>query len=225
MEKYGKMWSVKNKMHIIEKLKIILNKDNPIILEIGCANGLDSLVFLNQFKDIELFCFEPDPRNINVFKERVKDNRCKLFEIAIGSEDKEIDFHQSSGRPSTEPIGTDWALSGSLKRPKAHLASHLWCKFNKIIKVSCQKLDTWTRENNVNFIDLIWADVNGAEKDLIDGGKETFSITKYIYTEFGPDNIELYEEGINKNTIKSLLPDFEEILINDNNILLKNKNI
>jgi FkbM family methyltransferase len=168
-------------MNIIEKLKTILDKSNPIVLEIGCANGLDSLRFLNQFKDIKLFCFEPDPRNIDIFKKQINDNRCKLFEIAIGSENKEIDFHQSSGQPSSEPIGTDCALSGSLQKPKDHLTGHPWCKFNKIIKVQCQKLDTWIRENNINFIDLIWADVNGAERNLIEGGKEAFGVTQYIY--------------------------------------------
>jgi len=212
-------------MNIIEKLKIILDKDDPMILEIGCADGLDSLGFLDQFKNIKLFCFEPDPRNIDSFKKRINDSRCKLFEIAIGSENKEIDFYQSSGKPSSKPMGTDWTLSGSLKKPKGHLISHPWCKFNKAIKTRCQKLDTWIRENNIDSIDLIWADVNGAERNLIDGGKETFKITQYIYTEFGPENTELYEGGINKNIIKSLLPDFEEILINENNVLLRNKNI
>lgn len=212
-------------MNIIEKLKTILGKCDPVVLEIGCANGLDSLRFLDQFKDIKLFCFEPDPRNINVFKKQINDSRCKLFEVAIGSEDKKIDFHQSSGQPSSEPMGTDWALGGSLKKPKDHLTGHPWCKFNTIIKVSCQKLDTWIGENSINFIDLIWSDVNGAERNLIDGGKETFKITQYIYTEFGPENAELYEGGINKNTIKLLLPDFEEILVNGNNVLLKNRNI
>ena len=42
----------------------LLQKNNPVILEIGACTGEDSLTFLREFSDIQLHCFEPDPRSV-----------------------------------------------------------------------------------------------------------------------------------------------------------------
>ncbi len=215
---------------IIKRLKEIISKSNPTVLEIGCYKGQDTKKFLEIFSNIQLFCFEPDPKNIEWFKQYVgQDPRYKLFEIAISHIDGLIVFHSSSG-PEDEPLGDiglfERKASGSIKRPKFHLQAHPWCKFNKDIKVKSLTLDTWCKQNNIENIDLIWADVNGAESDMIKGGMKTLcEKTRYLYTEFSPNSIELYEDGINKQQIIQLLPTFEEILTHKNNVLLKNKEL
>ena len=83
-----------NKREILQLLK----KDNPIILEIGTNDGEDSEDFVNTFKNIQLYCFEPDPRAIQRFKNRMKKySNYKLYEIAISNSNGEIDFHLSGG--------------------------------------------------------------------------------------------------------------------------------
>ena len=51
-----------------EDIKILLNKENPVILEVGTNDGEDSEEFLKVFEKIQLYCFEPDPRAIKRFK-------------------------------------------------------------------------------------------------------------------------------------------------------------
>ena len=49
-------------------IKKIIGKNNPIIFEIGCADGIDTQEFIDEFgQEIVLHCFEPDPRNASVF--------------------------------------------------------------------------------------------------------------------------------------------------------------
>lgn len=207
-----------------EEIKKLLNKENPIILEIGTNDGEDSEQFINCFEKIQLYCFEPDPRAINRFKTRMKKySNYKLYEIAISNNNGEIDFHLSGGNNPGMPWYGDWDKSSSIKNPKYHLLQHKWCIFDKLIKVKTKKLDDWAIENDIDYIDFIWVDVQGAEREMIEGAIEILKKTRYLYTEF--DDVELYEGQPNLNDILKMLPDFKVVKFIENNVLLKNDKI
>ena len=91
----------------------LLQKNNPVILEIGACTGEDSLTFLREFSDIQLHCFEPDPRSVKIHQNTVKDARCQLHPIAISDVDGEAEFYQSTGPDETGEY-SDWLQSSSL---------------------------------------------------------------------------------------------------------------
>ena len=66
------MKSYSKKFHNIKNL--IRNKQ-PIIIEIGAHYGEDTLRFKHIFPNATLHCFEPDPRNIEIFKKHVHLNK------------------------------------------------------------------------------------------------------------------------------------------------------
>ena len=77
----------------------------------------------------------------------------------------------------------------------------------------------------------MWVDVNGGEKEFIEGAINTLkNKVNYLYIEFnGVDNKKLYKDCPTANDIKSKLNMFSEIGIynfmgNFGNILLKNEN-
>ncbi len=158
-------------------IKNLLNKNNPVIFEIGTNDGGDTQGFLNEFTNCIIHCFEPDKRALIKFKNRINDSRCILNEIAISNIDGILDFYESSG--NTGGVHTqygDWDKSGSIKKPKNHLIQHSWCHFDNIVKIPTMKLDTYVElNNNIPYIDFIWADVQGAEEDLILGGLNTLN--------------------------------------------------
>ena len=97
--------------HYEGKFKMIhslLSKDDPVVVEIGAHYGEDSLRFLETFKNIELYCFEPDPRNISIFKKYVNDERVELFELALSNEKGEAKFYQSYQDGTETPEKYDW---------------------------------------------------------------------------------------------------------------------
>ena len=202
---------------IICKLKSIVGENSGVILELGSCEGEDSSRLLNAFRHAQLFCFEPDPKNCADHRSRISNKRCVLTEAAISDENGIVVFHRSGGRPRR--------ASGSIRSPKDHLTRHPWCTFNEDIKVRCMTMDTWRDNNGIDVIDLIWADVNGAETSMIKGGQSALSRTRYLYTEFGPDDAEVYEGGVTKQQLLALLPDFDEVLTNNNNVLLKNRTL
>jgi hypothetical protein len=56
-------------------------------------------------------------------------------------------------------------------------------------------------------VDFIWADVQGAESDLIEGASGILASTRYFYTEYS--NSEWYEGQITLPGLVQMLPDFE----------------
>jgi FkbM family methyltransferase len=207
----------------LTSLPSLLGKEDPVILDIGCNDGSHTLKFLTLFKNSAVYSFEPDPRAQERFKSKVTDERARLFEVALAAVDGSADFYVSGGYPSEEwhevmPKG--WDMSGSIRKPAQHRKAHPWCTFDQKIVVRTQRLDTWRREESVELIDFIWADVQGAEVDLIEGGQTTLEQTRYLYTEYS--NRELYEGQARLGTILKLLPKFEVACRYENDVLLKN---
>lgn len=81
-----------------QAIKELLRKDYPVILEIGANYGTDTEEFLKMFGHLKIYCFEPDPRAIAKFKNRINDKRCTLYELAISDKDGEVAFYFSGGR-------------------------------------------------------------------------------------------------------------------------------
>ncbi len=202
------------------EIKNLVNKENPIIFEIGCADGGDTLEFINTFNDLEIYCFEPEPKNIKLVKERINHPRHHLFEGVISDVNGQLTFNRSrTDNPD------DLSYSGSIKKPKEHLNEWSFIKFDEQITVESITLDKFCEDKNIELIDFIWADVQGAEENLILGGLNTLNKkVRYFYTEYS--NKEYYEGQLKLDSLLNLLGDNWE-LIRDfgSDVLLKNKSL
>ncbi len=210
----------------VESLPALLGTDSPVILEVGCNDGTETNRFLSMFgSGARVYAFEPDPRAIKRFRERVTDPRAHLFEMAIADREGTTEFYVSDGVPTApgyedlRPEG--WDLSGSIRRPKEHIKEHPWCRFDQKITIQTQSLDNWCRQQRINHIDFIWVDVQGAEVDFIRGAAESLKKTRYIYTEYS--NKQLYEGQVNLRQLLQLLPDFEVVHRYIGDVLLRNR--
>tara|TARA_Y100000310_G_scaffold322004_1_gene380468 strand:- start:258 stop:887 length:630 start_codon:yes stop_codon:yes gene_type:complete len=201
----------------VEDIVKYIEKDDPVILEIGANVGKDTSRFLKTFSRVSLYCFEPDPRCIKKFKRRVNDTRCNLIKKAVSDKDGEKVFYLSSGhRPGKKAVHIN---SSSLLEPKEHGQAHPWCVFKNTTKVKTTRLDTWFVKSGLNHIDFIWADMQGAESLMIEGGKKSLSVTDYLYMEFSDD--ELYKGQPNLYSLLALVPNFVIEKKYKHNVLLK----
>lgn len=201
-----------------------LGRDDPVLLEIGCNAGQDTQRFLDLFIRGSIYCFEPDPRARKRFRATIQDDRVQLFDVAISNSNGVTEFYASSGNPSEEAheeMPEGWDLSGSIKQPKNHLERHPWCQFDSSFQVETMTLDTWCTQQEIDRIDFIWADVQGAEKDLIQGARETLKRTRFFYTEYSDQ--ELYEGQLNFKQLVKLLPGFRVIRRYTHDVLFANK--
>ena len=193
-----------------QELRRLVGKPDPVILDIGCNDGTHTLMFLSLFERARVYAFEPDPRARRRFETLVQDSRAHLFATAVAAVDGVTEFYPSDGAPSAEwaaRLPEGWDHSGSIRKPKQHLDVHPWCEFRQKIQVEVTRLDTWASKQAVEAVDFIWADVQGAEADLIRGGRQTLKRTRFFYTEYS--NRELYEGQADLVELLAMLPDFE----------------
>lgn len=214
----------------LDRIASLVSRSNATILEIGANDGTDTRRLAKLFPYGDVIAFEPDPRAAQRFRARTDDARIHLFEIAIGAEIGKTIFHQSGGtwpygedQRLLQGIPLDWDQSGSIRKPKLHVEVYPWVKFDNDIEVSITTLDKWAEETGVKLVDFIWADVQGAEVDLIKGAQSMLRWSRYLYTEFS--KIELYDGAPNVEEISSLLPDFELLEIFEQDALFINKNL
>lgn len=168
-----------------------LATETPIILEVGANDGKTTNEFLTEFPGATIYAFEPDARAIAKWRRNVRSGNAVLIETAIGATDGTQEFWVSGGTPPGGGYPDGWDQSGSLRRPKTHREFWPWVTFDRTIPVPVARLDTWSRENYSGPIDLIFADVQGAEGDLIAGGRDTLAAARFFYTEFS--NSEWYD--------------------------------
>lgn len=186
---------------------------SPVILEIGCNDGTDTLKFLEAMPEARIYCFEPERRAISRFKQNVNDSRIILTELAVSKQDGIGLFYGSSGRPPQKSVQThycdlaEWDLSGSLLEPTGHLKKSPWVTFPKDrqSQVNTIRLDTWLKLHpEIECIDFQWIDVQGAEPWVVAGGQEALRRTKYCYFEFS--DTEQYKGDLRLEPLRALFP-------------------
>lgn len=164
----------------------------PLMLEIGCHEGSDTVKFLEAMPGVKLTCFDCEKRALSRFKDTIdqyevahsvkyKRTMVQLVEKAVADVDGQLDFYASTGKAGSRD---DWDFSGSLCEPTGHLTRSPQIKFKEPEGVPCCRLDTWWRSMGTpDVIDFIWADVQGSQRMVIRGGREVLSRTRYLYIE------------------------------------------
>ncbi|MBN8598350.1 MAG: FkbM family methyltransferase [Planctomycetes bacterium] len=196
-------------------LSSILNtSDKLTIIECGAHDGSDSYSLRRTFPHASIFSFEPDPRNIAKIRERGIDRVVDLNAAAVGDRDGTAPFHLSSANMTKQCPewirSPEWSGSSSLKQPAQHLEIHPWCEFNQTLEVPILRLDTFGAVKGITNLDLIWADVQGAEDLLIAGAQKMLATTSYFYTEYS--EVHEYQDQLGLAQIMTRLPGLWEVV-------------
>jgi FkbM family methyltransferase len=206
-------------------IRSCVGRSDPTILDIGCNDGSTTRWFLDMFDNPTIYCFEPDPRAIARFRQRVGDRpNVTLCELAVSDREGTIDFYQSGGRRDNEwlvkAMPQGWDLSGSIKQPYRHLDKHPLVTFDHRIQVPTATLDSVCEQRGIGPVDFIWLDVQGAELDVFNGATKTLARTRYLYTEYS--NRELYRGQRGLRDIVVHLQDFSVLVRYPGDALLRN---
>lgn len=219
-------------MDIFEIFKNIVSESKkPIVFEFGMCDGYHTNLMINILsnsgKPFIYHGFEPVTELFLQIKTIIPDNGSKIFfhNKAIGSEVGFVDFYKSDGyKIENGKIVDHYYGSSSIRKPK--LVTVAW----KDMNFTKRQVESTTFDAHVahyglkgQIIDFVWADIQGAEVDLIEGGKDTFKNVKYLYTEYA--NTEHYEGQIGLSEICSMLPDFKIVVDYGGDVLLKNKKL
>ncbi len=182
-----------------------------VVLELGAHDGRDT-AWLAALPGATVHAFEPDPRNHPPPLANVVIHR-----EAIADRDGAGELILSVSRQ-----GRDWTCSSSIRRPTNHLERYP-VSFGGSVQVQLTTLDTFTATNRIDIVDFIWADIQGAEGDLVRGGMETLARTRYLYTEYSDD--ELYDGQVSLDDLLRMLPDFRVVELWPDDVLLENRRL
>lgn len=191
------------------EVRELVGRDDPVIIEVGANAGQTTAELLEAMPGAIIHAFEPDPRPIAEFRANIAGANVHLYECAVGAQEGEVTFWQSSGGEDRHPeyAGSGWDQSGSIREPLRHREVWPWVKFERQITVPIVTLDAWAARHGVERVDFIWADTQGAESDLVAGAARLLRATRFLYTEYSDQ--EWYRGQVTLAQLRQLLPDFE----------------
>ena len=210
-------------MEILDKVaEVLAQSEKPIMIELGGCDGYHSNIIISHISkittDFTYIILEPVPRLAKQIENLLSwCSNVQVYQKAIGASNEVVPFYESD---------TKYYGSSSIRKPTAK-NFEFWSDM-QFHESTCETimLDTLIEKCGLKdkTIDFIWADVQGAEKDLIMGGKETLKNTKFFFTEFVAH--EVYEGQIFEfDEICSYLPNFNVAHRFEHDILFQNKNI
>jgi len=164
------------------------------IVDIGAHFGFFSLFAnRNARKDSQIYSFEPSTENFQRLKKNILDNKIenvRMFRCAIGSKD-------GAGKLIHRENPANSALEEIMQSPSSSFE-----------KVEIKTLETVIKENEIQKIDFLKMDCEGAEYAILETlSDEIFSIIKTISLEFHDLKSEKYTsefilEILNKHHFK-----------------------
>lgn len=178
----------------------------PTIIEAGCYDGAITKTLLSFIsrKPKVYVAFECDPRSIIKINANDFPTEAYLVQKALGNVDGNVDLYISEGISAQNFV---FDSSSSIRKPKQVTEDWTEIQFNYTYPVECVKLDTFCKQASIESIDLIWADIQGAEKDMVLGGLDMMKVTKFMYLEHS-ENREWYE---GQWTLPEMITDLKQI--------------
>lgn len=147
------------------KLALMLRKLRPdsVLFDIGANVGAFTLAAASRLPQGEVHAFEPWPTHLERLSANIRLNsftNVHVNSFALGKEAHAAVLHiidpVNTGMATLYPDEND-TIAPSVKRSR----------------VSCQALDDYVRERDVTRIDMMKIDVEGAELEVLEGGRKT----------------------------------------------------
>ena len=160
-------------------IRILKDAEFPVIVEAGACHGEDSQMLTYACRHLENvvhILIEPDPDNCHVIRQTalgVKGRR--LIQGAVAGVSGIHKFNRAVERK------TGYRFCGSLLEPQKDVFNQM--VFDDVIDVRGYTLDDIFKHQKLTHIDLLWADVQGGERGMLEGGWKALSKTRYMYME------------------------------------------
>jgi len=155
-----------------------------VIFDVGSLHCLESVELSKVYKNAHIYAFEANPESYKVCVENTKDiDNITVINKAINDHDGTCVFNAIDPEKTETPWFDGNRGASSLFKANGKY-NHIEKYVQKEIEVSCIQLETFCEENNIDHIDLIWMDLQGAELIALKSmGRELMSTVKVIHTE------------------------------------------
>ncbi len=193
---------------------------SPCVVELGARTGEDEPWIRGCCEEDPCYIMvEPDLPNAQKILDHPRglDRNRRLILGAVAEHDGNTRFYVSENPDDGS------RTSGSIRRPTGHLEYYPSTVFTGVNTVPCWTLDTIYKKEWLTKIDLLWTDIQGAERDMIAGGRGALQHTRYLMMEVEAG--ELYEGQALRDELIAMLPGWQIFADMGQNMLFFNPNM
>lgn len=166
-------------------IEFYLNTRDPLIVEIGAHNGNDTLRFSRRYPKGTVYTFEPDPRLTQYLLAKfAKFENIKFYPKAIYSANRSMVFNLAKAENSDtfKSTGSSSLLDYTDDSNKKFETTAI------VDSISLSEIQPLQESE----IDVIWIDVQGAERIIVDAHEAIFQKSKIIWIEYGESDYSDY---------------------------------
>ena len=180
-----------------------LNIEPKVVLELGSFDGGDALRFARAFPNARIVTVEADPVRVEVVIKNLAHTHAEVVNNAVCLKDGPIDWYTSKIDGKVDGQGSLYQHSDEYKEKFPHIE-----QTTESVTVDGLRFDRLCELNNIDEIDFMHMDIEGAEFDALSSmGKIR---PKLIFMEMLPNYFEKVEGG---KAIEKLLASFGYTLV------------
>lgn len=139
------------------------------ILDLGSRDAEHAISFSEFFPNAKIYTFECNPYCIELCEKRlseVNNNNIKLVKNAVFNEEKILKFYPVD---MVNSLSKNHGSSSLFKINPEYLQWEPILQVEDAIEVQSIRLDNYLKSENVSKVDLVWADLQGAEFFALQG--------------------------------------------------------
>lgn len=175
---------INNKPKAISKshiMKYLHEENDLVILEAGAFNGSDTWGWHKLLPSATIHAFEPLPEPYKILEKRFSNiHNVITYNFGLGPNTGMFKMNVSKNELKVDDL---YGESSSILQPKEHLNFHSHIKFIKQIDIDVYTIDDWAKKYNVEKVDFMWLDLQGAEYDVLQSSPKMLATTKVIFSE------------------------------------------
>lgn len=156
--------------NFLDTIKTFVDLSNiNTILDLGSRDADHAISFSEFFPNAKIYTFECNPYCIDLCEKRLaeaQNNNIKLVKKAVFNEEKILDFYPVDMFNSPSK---NHGSSSLFKINPEYLSYESILQQENPIQVESIRLDNYLKSENVSKVDLVWADLQGAEFFALQG--------------------------------------------------------
>jgi FkbM family methyltransferase len=158
------------------------------IIEAGSSDGVDTVRLAQEFTTHRIIAIEPIVEQYSVTREKTSNfYNVETYNLALSTKTGTVEMYVGRSGQGIQGMG-----SSSLLKPTRHKLQFPEISFDVKQKVHALKMEEFCSINNINFVDLLWLDIQGLELSLVAESSEFFrESVNLIHMEVS--RVELYD--------------------------------